>query len=300
MTIDIGICTDENYAMACGVCITSIFENNKNNLITIHILTDGLSKDSLNKFRILAKLYNQNVNIINIDSTQFNGLPIIGRFKRSIYFRFLFPSILSEDITRLLYIDCDIIILKDLSHLINTNLNDYPCGVIEDQFSDDITIRNRIDQYDDYFNSGVMLLDLSKWRKQSLSKKCIQFMHDYPEKCFYPDQDTLNIILHNNICWLDSIYNYQQGYFNKNENLLIHKNKWPKINRKLEDIVIMHYTDSIKPWHKECFHPYKSLFIYYKNNSLWKLHPIYFYNNNFISRCQYYLKTIQRYISIIK
>ena len=81
---------------------------------------------------------------------------------------------------------------------------------------------------------------------------------------------------------------------------LLAKNKWPKINRKLEDIVIMHYTDSIKPWHKECFHPYKSLFIYYKNNSLWKLHPIYFYNNNFISRCQYYLKTIQRYISIIK
>ena len=178
MTIDIGICTDENYAMACGVCITSIFENNKNNLITIHILTDGLSKDSLNKFRILAKLYNQNVNIINIDSTQFNGLPIIGRFKRSIYFRFLFPSILCEDITRLLYIDCDIIILKDLSHLINTNLNDYPCGVIEDQFSDDITIRNRIDQYDDYFNSGVILFDLRIWRKQSLSKKCIQFMHD--------------------------------------------------------------------------------------------------------------------------
>ena len=286
--INIGLCTDENYAMACGVCITSIFENNKNNSICIHLLSEDLKDNSIQKLKGLANRYQQQIEFYNIDSIAFEGLPISDRYRKSIYFRLLYPTLLPESVDRLLYMDCDTIILKDLSQLMNTDLNGYVCGVVEDHFSDDIRNRNRIEQYDDIFNTGVLLMNLKLWRDEDITRKCIQFIHDHSEKCLFPDQDALNIILHHKVLWLDSIYNYQEGFFYKKGELMLHKSKWHKVDRSIDDIVILHYSFTIKPWHKECQHIHKSQFLHYKNISPWKSYPIKFWNNKFLSVCRYY------------
>ena len=199
MIINIGLCTDEHYTMPCGICITSIFENNKNNSVCIHLICENLQEKTIKQYMELDKKYNQQIKIYPIDSSMFNDLPISNRYKKSIYFRLLFPSILSMDITTLLYLDSDIIVLKDLSPLMQTPLNDLACGVVEDQFSDDIRNKNRINKYDAYFNTGVLLINLEVWRKQDITTKCIQFMHLHPELSIFPDQDALNIVLNNNI-----------------------------------------------------------------------------------------------------
>ena len=102
--INIGLCTDENYAMACGVCITSIFENNKNNSICIHLLSEDLKANSIQKFKELASRYQQQIEFYNIDSTAFDGSPISDRYRKLIYFRLLYPTLLPESIDHLLYI----------------------------------------------------------------------------------------------------------------------------------------------------------------------------------------------------
>lgn len=53
--IEIGLCSDENYAMACGVCITSIFESNKNSKFRVHILTNGFTDSTIQRFEQTAK-----------------------------------------------------------------------------------------------------------------------------------------------------------------------------------------------------------------------------------------------------
>lgn len=292
--IHIGLCTDENYAMPCGICITSIFENNKNHSICIHLVCENLESKTLDKILSLAEKYGQEIKIYPIDSSLFMNLPISDRYKVSIYFRLLFPSLLPADVSRILYLDCDIIILKDLSKLMDIPLYDYACGVVEDQFSDDVRNKNRINKYDDYFNTGVLLFNLDVWRKQDLATKCIQFMSDHPELSIYPDQDALNVVLNNNVLWLDSIYNFQEGLFCKKGELLLHKDKWDKVDRSINDIVILHYSFSIKPWHKECNHPFKELFLHYKKMSPWKSYPIAFWNKNFVSKCRYYYEKLNK------
>lgn len=286
--INIGLCTDDNYAMPCGVCITSIFESNKSNSICIHLICENLSKMTVTKIESLVKKYNQQIKFYHIDSSVFDHLPISNRYKKSIYFRLLFPTLLSNDITSLLYLDCDIIVLKDLSQLASTPLSYYACGVVEDQFSDDIRNKNRINKYDDLFNTGVLLMNLEVWRKENITSKCIQFMTDNPDKCLYPDQDALNVVLNNNVLWLDSIYNYQEALFCNKSELMLHKDKWHKVDRDIKDIAILHYSFSIKPWHTECAHPYKTIFLHYKYISPWKSAPIVFWNNSFVSKCRYY------------
>lgn len=271
--MNIALCTDEKYAFPCGVCITSILENNKDEECNIYILTSGLTNKTTRKFNELSKCYNQNIEIITIDNNSFNNLKVCDRFPISIYYRFLLPQLLAN-LDKVLYLDCDIIVTESITSLWNTNINEYACGVIEDQCSDDITLHNRIDCYDKYFNSGVLLLNLKYWRKHHLSNILVEFISKKPEKCLYPDQDALNATISDKVLFLEYKYNYQQLFFVKKENLLLHKNKWGNLLKKDEIPTIIHFTSSIKPWHKGCTNPLKSFFIKYKEISLWKEHKI--------------------------
>ncbi len=49
--INIGLCADENFAMPFGVCLTSLFESNKNEPITVHVITQGFSDKTLSRIR---------------------------------------------------------------------------------------------------------------------------------------------------------------------------------------------------------------------------------------------------------
>ena len=68
--INIGLCTDDNYAMPCGVCITSIFESNKSNSICIHLICENLSKMTVTKIESLVKKYNQQIKFYHMYSLQ--------------------------------------------------------------------------------------------------------------------------------------------------------------------------------------------------------------------------------------
>ncbi|MGN1253093.1 MAG: glycosyltransferase [Prevotella sp.] len=57
--IQIGLCTDNRYAMPCGVCVTSLLENNKDEEITVYVLEKGLTDENRKKFDRLAADYGQ-------------------------------------------------------------------------------------------------------------------------------------------------------------------------------------------------------------------------------------------------
>ena len=266
--MNIALCTDEKYSFPCGVCVTSILENNKEEGCCIYILTDGLKQETIEKFKQLQNKYKQKIDIITINDKLFDGLKISDRFPKSIYYRFLLPQLLNED--KIIYLDCDIIVTSSLKELWDTDINNFACAAVEDQMSDDIIIQNRIGLYKDYFNSGVLLINLNYWRREQIADKLIEFIRENPEKCIYPDQDALNYILHDKVKFLEYKYNYQELFFLEKEKIALHKTKWDNLLPNNITPTIIHYTGFIKPWHKGCPHPYKQMFIKFKANSPWK------------------------------
>ncbi len=160
--IEIGLCADENFAMPCGVCITSIFESNKNSKIRIHILTNGFSDHSIQLLNQTAKKYNQIIDVYKIDSLVLQGLSIMeGRYPIMIYARLLFPQILDKNISKLIYLDCDIIVVDSITELWNTPFNNKVCLAVTAGNADDMTRLNRINTYSHtYVNSGVIFMNL--------------------------------------------------------------------------------------------------------------------------------------------
>ena len=83
-----------------------------------------------------------------------------------------------------------------------------------------------------YFNSGVLLIDCDKWRKENILDKIQKAYKDYKDRIFFPDQDLLNIVFSpNKYKQLAKNYNY----FSQN----------PLSN---EEKIIYHYDGCIKPW----------------------------------------------------
>ncbi len=267
MSMNIAFCTDEKYSYPCGVCITSILENNKDEC-NIYILTDGLTTKTIKKFKQLEERYKQKIEIINVNNQLFNGLKVCDRFPKSIYYRFLLPLLINEE--KIIYFDCDIIVTSDLKGLWDTDIKDYACGAVEDQMSDHIIIQNRIGLYRDYFNSGVLLMNLDYWRKNNITKRITEFILQNPSICVYPDQDAMNFVLFDKVKYIEYKYNYQELFYEPKERIFLHKEKWGKLIPEGSVPAVMHYTGHFKPWHKGCTHPYKEIFLKFKAISPWK------------------------------
>ena len=268
--MNIALCTDDNYAMACGVCIISILETNKTSKYNIYVLTEKLSDLNKSKFEQIESKYHQKTTIIVIKDDMLEGLKVSKRFNKSIYFRFLLQKLLPNE-TSVLYLDCDIIVNGSLMDLSNLDLNNYACAAVEDQMDDDIRLRNRVEMEEGklYFNSGFLLINLDYWRRYNIAEKCIRYISENPEKCIYPDQDALNAILLDKVLFMPYRYNFQALMYNKEEERFLARKKWKEIEEWKNNPIIIHYTDPEKPWYKECKHKYKQLFLDYKSDSPW-------------------------------
>ncbi len=257
--LNIALCTDDNYASHCAICISSILENNKNEDCHVYVLTDGLNKENEEKFRQLSKHYSQRVDIKTLNISIFDSLQETNRLGRSMYFRFMLPELVEGE--RVLYLDCDIIVRHSLNALFNTDLTDTACGVVEDQCGDDIRLHNPIRMFSRYFNSGVLLMNLDYWRKHDVVTKLKSWIEHFEGRLLCPDQDALNVVLEGKVKFLDYRYNFQQGFYGSLD--WLRADKWPSVHESRKDPVILHFTSGEKPWHKDCVHPLKGEYDYY-------------------------------------
>lgn len=297
MRINIALCSDDNYSIPCLVCITSIFENNKDESCNVTVLTNGMSDNTKEKFLHLADVYGQRINIYPIDDACFKGLVTTSLFPKSIYYRYLLPQILSNE-DKVLYMDCDIIVRHTLSSFYNLDIKGSPCAVVIDQNSDDPIIHNRVRTNSPYWNSGVILMNLKYWREYGLMKELVEFIDNNPDKCIFPDQDAMNILFDGKVVYAGVEYNCQSHWFYDISSSRISYKYWEKINQAVSDPVIIHYCEYIKPWYFKCYHPMKSEFLYYA-----KLHSFIGYNAFYRKiKITYYKKKIyqefKRYIKL--
>lgn len=260
MKFNFALCTDENFVVPALVCITSIFETNSCHECHITVLTEGLSDKSICKFNQLSSKYNQTIDVVRIEKDRFKNLITYGRYPTSMYFRFLLPEILrGED--KVLYLDCDILVRRNLLDLFSLDIDGYSCGVVLDQQCDDVQIANRLRIDSPYFNSGVMLMNLKEWRSQNYAEKIVDYLAKHPEKCVYPDQDALNVVLSGTVKYLDFSYNLQEMWLTMLDYARFSHKRYPELDKAKINPHIIHFCVGDKPWYHECGNPYKTEYL---------------------------------------
>lgn len=274
-SINILCATDNDYVPYCGIMLTSLFENNKDYKFIVYILTEGLSTKNCNELKELNRIYKNSLNIIKVDNETIKDFPIKKGDHVSIatYYRLLAPMLLPEEIDKILYLDCDMIVNGDISSLYNIDLEGYAVAAVADEYSHESTHYDRlsIPKVGAYFNAGMLVINIKFWRENSTAIECFKYIKENRNIIKFHDQDTLNAVLLYHKKLLPIKYNFQTGY------LLVDLN----LSKSLEEDIIstskapliIHYTGSDKPWMRYSKQPYRDIFVRYKKMSLWSKHP---------------------------
>ena len=250
--INLVFITDENYAMMTAVAIKSALATKKEeSFYEINIIGHCLSKTTKMRFALLEETGSK-IQIINIDDLKkFEGIKQERYITPTALLKFDLPEIFADK-DKVLYLDGDIFVQGDLREFYNTNIDDNYGAVVKSaallkpEFHEKQSVCNN----DNYFNSGVLLLNLKKMRQDNISQKLLEW-RKY-NGGYFMDQDAFNAVLSPNVkemsCWYNFLTYYPRVFPNadleKFYNVRIPKNTLKAYKKAL----ILHYPGKTKPY----------------------------------------------------
>lgn len=194
--------TDDNYIPFLDVALASLIENaSKEYKYRIIVLNTGLEPENIAKIKLRERA---GFAIDFIDMSE-DLKEIKARFKNVYHFSIvtyyrLFIASLFPDCDKIVYLDCDLVVLGDVSELYNTDLGDAIFAAAPEQF-----VRNTPEfrvyaekalgvDPDGYVNAGVLVLSLEQFRRNKIEKKFIKLITEYDFDLLDPDQAYLNYL----------------------------------------------------------------------------------------------------------
>jgi lipopolysaccharide biosynthesis glycosyltransferase len=191
---------DAGYAMQLATALRSLADANRSAWpLEIYILSSGFSESTKEKILLSQPAGSCSVHWAPVDVAQFAGFSILPHISSIAYARLLIPRVLPESISRALYLDTDILVLGDLAPLCQLDLQGAVVGAVVDQRLDSQVKlgRTTIDglpfpHVQDYFNDGVLLIDVARWRSERIPEGALEYLKRYPDT-IYGDQDSLNV-----------------------------------------------------------------------------------------------------------
>ena len=204
-----------------------------------YILDGGITQENKQKLAKIKSKTKFEIEYLKVNREIFSNVPLNNFFTIENYFRLKLPSLIN--VNKILYLDIDIAVRKNISDLYNTDLDNYYASAVIDESAyykkfHKLNIQN-------YFNSGVLLLNLKKIREDNLEEKFFDFIKYNSDKICWVDQCVLNAVFNENVMFLDKIYNFQHSDFLPDTD-----KKYKKLKN---NIVIVHFVTSRKPWNFE-------------------------------------------------
>jgi len=233
---------DETYAMPLATAMLSLAEAYQGDQpLDIYVLFNRF-REAIQQ-RVVSPISGTKASIqwIFIDLDEFESFSTLAYTSRMTYARLKIADLLPRGISRALYLDADILVLDDVERIFETELNGSILGAITDGLDAKLKAGHRdvegVPRVHDYFNAGVLLIDLNLWREKLISNKVLRYLEDYP-RSGYADQDALNVVCDLQWKQLESRWNYQECWKNNIAEI-------PCLQRP----GIVHFVTAEKPWH---------------------------------------------------
>jgi lipopolysaccharide biosynthesis glycosyltransferase len=258
-------CLDRRYVLAFCVLLESLAHSNSESLsdLRVVVLHEGLAADEIDQITTHAGRLGLQVDCVLIDApderypSTTDG-PHGDQLTRSIYLRLMIADIL-PDVPRALYLDADILVLNDIRPLLELPMRGLPIAAGQDPIQPTLGEGYALPGWQnegipgsrEYFNSGVLLLDLDVCRSQGVLDRAKKFLVDYPERAICLDQDALNWAVDDAWLRLDRYWNTYtaQAYASSTtgpERLA--KIPMEEVLRNERECAILHFAGPHKPW----------------------------------------------------
>ena len=249
---------DANFVPQMGIMITSILLNNPNCKLHVHAFLNSILPEDIDKLKALSNQYNNDIqiDIYYIDVSVFSNFYVGKSYTVATYNRIIVAQVLYPSISKLLYIDADTLCIGKISELKKLTFDGKMVLAVLDSgnwlpaHKQDIGIPEN----QDYFNAGVLYIDLQKWNEFGMSEKMISLLNE--RKLSYQDQDALNLIAVGQIKAIPKTFNQ---FYLMNDN----------IDTIPPNTLFLHFAGLLKPWQPWCENPKREVYLDYLNKSLW-------------------------------
>lgn len=265
--------------VAAGIC--SVCENNRDEKITFYLISDGISEQNQKKLKTFVQKYHQKLQIIAIgdlkeyfdfdfDTTGWNPIVLA---------RLVLDKLLPNDLDRILYLDGDTIVRGSLTELYHTDIGDSVIGASIEPTADKARRQALSLEGYAYYNAGVLLINLKKWRQDKTGQKILDYYAAHDGKLFANDQDAINGALRGEIYTLLPKYNfcniYHQYPYRFLRKLVAPAQYIPaaEFADSVKNPVIIHYLGEERPWRAGNRHQYRDDYQKYLAKTPWKDTP---------------------------
>ena len=276
---------DNRYALPLGVTLYSALANlSAGRTVFLYILDGGISEKNRCKLTRVLNLPYIKVHLewLQPDLSLISDVKTSKWHSHAAYLRLLLPSLLPQQIDRILYLDCDLVVEKNLGLLWEMELDDHCALAVQDYWNPYVSCPDALPAtyqklglaHDTpYCNTGVMMINLKAWREEEISHKVLEYTQKFRQYVHYADQDGINAIIAGR--W---------GRLNPKWNVMIHiiesYGKYFSISHEerrhaqeafMSDPYILHFTSRMKPWQYlyRCRRKARFRFFHYLKTSNW-------------------------------
>ncbi|HBJ33235.1 MAG TPA: hypothetical protein DDZ51_00430 [Planctomycetaceae bacterium] len=222
--------------------------------IKVFLIHQNVSDDALRSMRKMLSHFGSEFSPISLKLShvaKLTNLPVSGHVSLATYFRLLIPELLPPDVRKCIYLDSDILVLRSLRELQDTELNGAPFAATF-QATHDGSAYLRLPPGAPYLNAGILVLDLNAWREAKLSRKLIDFGLQQEHGALQSwDQDILAKYFVGNWRRLPVEWNVTHHYFFESA---------IGVRQPPPEPAIVHFSGMQKPWEPDATHPYAKAF----------------------------------------
>ena len=264
MVIPVLVTLDEKYLPYLKVLLTSMNINDSKQSFDIYVLHSNLSEAELLGLVAFSSGLNSRIIPITASKGIFSDAKITYRYPKEMYYRLLASEILPKELDKILYLDPDILVINSLLPLWEMDMQGKLFAASSHAWKTNVANNFnhiRLGSHTDYYNSGVLVIDLKSCREKIVPKEIFDFVEKKEAVLLFPDQDILNALYGDEILPIkDVIWNYDaRNYFT----YLIRSLGENNMDWVMNNTSILHFCGKEKPWDKSYRYRFGPLYKHY-------------------------------------
>lgn len=252
--INIVFACDSNYAQHATVAMMSILKNTADPArIVFYLLDDQIDAAVKEKIQATIEQAHAAIHFCEVEADRFEKFFVSGQLSRAAYFRLEMGRLLPDSVGKVIYLDCDLLVLDDIAELWNYDMNHHPLAAIMDlgimASSKDWHGKQEqlgFSEKDIYFNSGVLVVDLKAWREHDYGRQAEQLAERNNYR--HHDQDALNQLFHRDWQPVPLRWNVIPPVWYLFLKILKRRDFRRMAVEARKHISILHYAGGYKPW----------------------------------------------------
>lgn len=282
--IVLACCSDAAYAPHAATMLLSALERTPGARFTVHYLVDPDFPEATRETvrgalaRHAARL---ELHFHTVPDRLVEGLPLFSHMKAGslrpvMWYRLFLPELLPQE-DKALYIDCDTLVTDSLLPLWNTELGEHALAAVTNpswkgDMAENWAERCGLARREDYFNTGVMLLNLAAFRRHGWTQQVLEHGRANADWTRFGDQDSLVVVLHKHRLPMDPRWNVMRIVaLSGNSRELFTAAQMRDVLRRPG---IIHFEGSTKPWMDATKHPYGRLHQRYARQLPWSVREV--------------------------